>query len=137
VADELQELHAAYAGLARQLAADADCAPYAHVAERLKQLEMAEERNALAVSERLAVLGRHAGENGTPPLRPGRNAWDRLVVLLEGYRDLIRRLTGLMVRWDDERPEDAALVRDLRDHAMSHRAVVSDLMARSDPHALD
>jgi len=137
VARELQELHAQYRHLARVLEAHAETAPYPHVGERLQALVQVEERNARAIAERLAVLGRHPLENGAGRVPGGRNSWERLVGLLDEYRALVRRLSALWVRWDDEQPEDAALVRSLRDVATRHREEVVDLVARSDPHALD
>lgn len=135
VADELQALQAEYRRLARQLESHAELAPYPHVAERLQRLLDAEERNARTVAERLAALGRHPRPNGIEHVRGGRNSWERLVATLEDYRALERRFTSLYVRWDDEHPEDAALVRSLRDLAAAHRETIADLIARSDPHA--
>lgn len=137
VAGELQSLHAEYRRLARQLEAQIEEAPYPQVAERLQELVDGEERNARRVAERLVALGRHLREDGAGPIRGGGNAWARLVVMLEDYRLLLRRLSALWVRWDDENPEDAALVRGLRDTGVEHRDAVVDLIARSDPHAID
>lgn len=137
VTGELQALHAEYRRLARQLEAHAELAPYPHIAERLQEMLQDENANAGVVSARLSALGRHLREDGTGPIRGGRNAWERLVVLLEDYRSLLRRLSELWVRWDDESPEDAALVRGLRDSALAHRETIVDLVARSDPHAID
>ncbi len=137
VSRELQRLHAQYRHLARVLEAHAQAAPYPQVAERLQALLRDEERNARAIADRLAELGRHPLDNGAGPPPGGRNSWERLVGLLEEYRALVRRLSTLWVRWDDEAPEDAALVRTLRDSATRHRDAIGDLVARSDPHAID
>jgi hypothetical protein len=137
VADELQALQAEYRRLARQLEAHAEAAPYPHIGDKLQSLLQVEEGNARTLAERLAVLGRHPRENGAGPIRGGRNSWERLVVMLEDYRALLRRLSALWVRWDDEHPRDAALVRALRDSATEHREAIVDLIARSDPHAID
>ncbi|MEW6270527.1 MAG: hypothetical protein AB1689_14655 [Thermodesulfobacteriota bacterium] len=137
VADELQTLQAEYRRLARQLESHVEVAPYPQVGERLQRLLEGEERNARTVAERLAALGRHPRENGIERIRGGRNAWERLVVMLEDYRALLRRLSSLWVRWDDEHPQDAALVRALRDSATEHREAIVDLIARSDPHAVN
>lgn len=135
VSRELQELHAQYRHLVRLLEAHAQAAPYPQVAERLQALLRGEERNARVIAERLAVLGRHPLDNGDGRPAEGRNSWERLVGLLGEYRALVRRLSALWVRWDDEAPEDAALVRALRDSASRHREEIVDLVARSDPHA--
>ena len=137
VTGELQSLHAEYRRLARQLESHAEAAPYPHIGERLQEILQSEDDNARTVAERLVVLGRHLREDGVGDIRGGRNSWARLVVMLEDYRALLRRLSGLWVRWDDEHPEDAALIRGLRDSAVSHRETIVDLVARSDPHALD
>ena len=137
VAGELQTLHGEFRRLARQLEAHVDAAPYPQVADRLRRLGAEEEQNARRIADRLAVLGRHLRDDEAAPIRGGRNAWERLVVSLEDYRGLLRRLSGLWTRWDDEHPEDAALVHALRDSAVSHRDEVVDLIARSDPHALN
>lgn len=137
VAGELQQLHGEYRRLARQLEAHVDEAPYPQVADRLRKLVEEEDANARRIADRLVVLGRHLRDDGAGPIRGGRNAWERLVVTLEDYRSLLRRLSGLWTRWDDEHPEDAALVHQLRDSAVAHREQVVDLLARSDPHALN
>lgn len=137
VAGELQSLHAEYRRLAKQLEAHIEEAPYPHVGERLQKLAAGEERNARLVADRLVALGRHLREDGAAPIRGGGNAWARLVVMLEDYRELLRRLSGLWTRWDDEHPEDAALVHGLRDSGVAHREEIVDLIARSDPHAIN
>src|SRR5882724_1759209 len=137
VTGELQSLHAEYRRLVRQLESHAEVAPYPHIGERLQEILQDENQNAGVVSARLVALGRHLREEGVGQIRGGRNAWERLVVMLEDYRMLLRRLSALWVRWDDESPEDAALVRGLRDSAVEHREVIVDLVARSDPHAID
>ena len=137
VARELQELHAQYRHLVHQLETYAEAAPYPHVADRLHALVRVEEGNARAVADRLAVLGRHPLDNGDGHVPGGRNSWQRLVNLLDEYRSLVRRLAGLLASWNDEQPEDAALVRTLRDAASRHREEIVDLVARSDPHAIN
>lgn len=137
VAGELQTLHGEYRRLARQIESHVDVAPYPQVADRLRRLVEEGEGNARRIADRLVTLGRHLRDEDAGPIRGGRNSWERLVVDLEDYRGLLRRLSGLWTRWDDEHPEDAALVHALRDSAVSHREEVVDLLARSDPHALD
>ena len=137
VADELQKIHIQLRSLGKQLENQADRAPYPFITERLQTLGAAEEENATLVAQRLAALGRHADEDEDGTLVDGRNCWERLVRLQDGYRELIRQLKVLSVRWDEEHPEDATLVASVRDSASASRAVVGDLVARSDPHALD
>ncbi len=137
VADELETARGEILRLRRQLEAHAELAPYPQVAERLLELQRAEEANARVLAERLIALGRPAPVDRLGPVRGGRNAWERMAVTLEDYRSLLRRLTQLWVRWDDEHPEDAALVRRVLDSATADRDAVVDLLARSDPHAID
>jgi hypothetical protein len=136
-ADLLCDVQRACTRLARQLEEHADRAPYPQFAERLTELVGEQEDSARKLSFRLAQLGRNSPEIGSTPTRDGRSSWERLRVSLEDYRALIRQLSQLKARWDDERPEDAALVGLLRDRALGHREVLIDLLARSDPHAFD
>ncbi|HAC78730.1 MAG: hypothetical protein P8K76_04835 [Candidatus Binatia bacterium] len=137
VADELEALYSEYRRLERQLDEHAEKAPYPQVATRLKALLVNEGENAASVSARLAVLGRYAESDGTARLRDGSNSWERLIGNLDDYRALIRTLGQLFVRWDDESPEDALLVRDLRERAQFGRMEISDMISRADPHALN
>lgn len=137
VADELQKIHIQLRTLEKQLEDQADRAPYPFITERLQALGQREERNAVSVAQRLAALGRHADDAEGDVVLEGRNSWERLVRLQDGYRELIRQLKLLAVRWDEEHPEDALLAAAVRDSAAASRAVVGDLVARSDPHALD
>lgn len=137
VADELQKIYSQLRALTHQLEDQADRAPYGFIAERLQEMGASEERSAVAVADRLARLGRHADEDEIAAALVGRNCWERLVRLQDGYRGLIRQLKVLAVRWEEEHPDEAVLVASLRDHALANRAVVGDLLARSDPHALD
>lgn len=135
VAGELQSLHAEYRRLVRQLESHIEAAPYPHVGELLQAILQDEDRNAQVIAQRLEALGRHLREDGAGDIKGGHNSWARLVVLLEDYRALLRRLSALWVRWDDEHPEDARLVRDLRESAVEHREAIVDMVARADPHA--
>ena len=137
MADELEGLYAEYRRLERQLDDQADKAPYPQDATRLKALLVGEGENAATVSARLAALGRYAESDASARLRDGSNAWERMNGTLEDYRALIRTLGQLLVRWDDESPEDALLVRDLRERAQQGRMEISDMVSRADPHALN
>lgn len=137
IADDLESLYAEYRRLERQLDSHAERAPYPHVAQRLQALLAGEEQNAASVSARLATLGRYAETNGHAVIRDGGSSWERLAGTLEDYRLLIRRLGQLQVRWDDESPEDAILLRDLRERATRSRSEITDLVSRADPHALN
>lgn len=137
VADELEKLYAEYLRLCAQLEAHAEVVPYPQVGTRLAEIRVAEEENAKRLAARLSALGRHPSPSNGARLRGGRNAWERLVGTLEDYRGLLRQLGHLAARWDDEHPEDAELVEALRASALQHRDALGDLVARSDPHALD
>ncbi len=135
-AAELEAIYAEVERLARQLAEHAQRAPYPHVEERLRELHVEQERTAEEVAVKLAELGRRASPDGRPT-RGGRNAWERLAATIEDYRRLINRLAQLEIRWEDERPEDALFLHRLRRQASAHRDALADLLARSDPHAID
>lgn len=137
MADELQKIHIQLRAMTKQLEDQADRAPYAFITERLQALGENEERNAVRVAERLAALGRHADDAEGDVILQGRNCWERLVRLQDGYRELIRQLKLFSVRWDGEHPEDARLVASVLDGALASRAEIGDLVARSDPHALN
>lgn len=137
LADGLESAHDEIVRLARQLEAHAEVAPYPQVAERLRQLSDDEGRNAGFLAERLMRLGRQPSNAVRGELRTGRNSWERMVRDSEDYRGLLRHLSQLWVRWDDESIEDAAVIRTVLDAATRNRDAVNDLVARADPHALD
>jgi hypothetical protein len=136
VADELAKLYAEYTRLARQLEEQAGAAPYPHVGDRLRELFARQQVNAQDLLQHLAALGRQGKENGEA-IHGGRNSWERLVSTLEDYRALLRRLSELYIRWHDDHPEEADLLHRLREDAVRHREAIVDLIARSDPHAID
>ena len=137
VADELEKVHDEISRIVRQLESHAEAAPYPHVAERLRGIQSADEEASGALARRLVELGRQPNGSAHGAVKSGRNSWERLNVTVEDYRGLMRQLTQLWVRWDDEHPADAALIRDLIDAATRNREDLLDLAARSDPHALD
>lgn len=135
-AEDLEAVYTEVERLARQLAEHAERAPYPHIEERLRELHVEQERSAEEVAVKLAELGRRASPNGRPT-RGGRNAWERLSVTIDDYRRLINRLAQMEIRWEDERPDDAAFLHRLRRRAVAHRDALAELLARSDPHAID
>lgn len=137
VADELEKAHDEMLRIVRQLDAHAEAAPYPQVAERLNEIRGAEEKSARAFAERMITLGRDPSPVASGDIRGGRNSWERLVGDVADYRALLRLLSQLWVRWDDEHPEDAALVRQALDESTRSRDALNDLVARADPHALD
>lgn len=137
IADGLESVHDEVLRIARQLESHAEVAPYPQVAERLKEISGAEEDNARALGDRLIALGRQPGPNRHGALRSGRNSWERLVIDLEDYRALLRQLSQLWIRWDDEQPAVAQVVRHVLDSATRNRDSLNDLVARADPHAID
>ena len=137
VADGLEAVHDDILRLARQIEFHADLAPYPFMAERLKKISGDEERSARLIGDRLMALGRQPSIAPSGAIRTGRNSWERLIQDSDDYRALLRRLSPLWVRWDDESTEDAAVVRSVLDAATRHRDELNDLVARSDPHALD
>jgi hypothetical protein len=137
IADGLEKVHEDLLRLVHQLDAHAELAPYPQVAERLRAIRDREETSARAVGDRMIALGREPSRQSHATPRAGRNSWQRLVFDVEDYRALLRSLSQLWVRWDDEHPADAALVRRVLDDATQNRDALNDLVARADPHALD
>ena len=137
VADGLEKAHEEMLRIARQLDAHAELAPYPQVSQRLREIREAEERSARAIAERMIALGRDPSTVASGGIRTGRNSWERLVGDVEDYRSLLRQLSQLWVRWDDEHPEDAALVRRVLDESTRSRDALNDLIARADPHAVN
>lgn len=137
VADGLEAAHDEILRLARQIEYHSELAPYPFMAERLKRISDDEERNARRIGERLMALGRQPLASSAGAIRTGRNSWERLIQDSDDYRALLRRLSQLWVRWDDESSEDAAVVRSVLDASTRNRDDLNDLVARSDPHALD
>lgn len=134
--DDLSGLYADLHHLAQHLGQVAGEAPYPHVVEKLRQLEDEVGACAEEVHRRLHALGKRpsAGERSGPE---GRSSWARLGVLVEEVRSLLRKLGGLEARWEDEQATDAVLFRSLAERGRRHRAELGDLLARSDPHAID
>jgi hypothetical protein len=137
VADAFDVLSKQYRRLVRQLDLHAQTAPYPQVGDRLRELLAAASADRQTVVQRLAALGRRASENGSEDVRGGRNSWERLIADLEEYRALVRNLSELELRWHDHHPDDAQLLHGLREAAVRHRDAIVDLIARSDPHAID
>jgi hypothetical protein len=137
VADALEKTHDEILRIARQLDAHAELAPYPQVSTRLHEIRAAEEKSARAIADRMIALGRQPSTHASGAVRGGQSCWARLVVDVEDYRSLLRQLSQLWVRWDDEHPEDAALVRRVLDESTISRDALNDLVARSDPHAFD
>lgn len=137
VADGLEAAHDEILRLARQIEYHAELAPYPFMAERLKRISGEEERSARLLGDRLMALGRQPLAASSGAIRTGRNSWERLIQDTDDYRALLRRLSQLWVRWDDESAEDAAVIRSVLDASARNRDALNDLVARSDPHALD
>jgi len=137
IADELEKAHDELRRIVRQLEAHAEVAPYSQVADRLRQVADAERQSVRAIGDRMIALGRQPSTAAQGELRAGRNSWERLIFDVEDYRALLRSLSQLWVRWDDEHPPDAAIVRRALDVATESRDRLNDLAARADPHALD
>ena len=94
VAEQLQELHSEYGGWRDSSRRTPTRRPIRTSASRLRSFSRPKSSNARAISERLVVLGPPPpGERPIGPIRGGRNSWERLVVMLEDYRSLLRRLS--------------------------------------------
>ena len=122
--------------LAQQLRAHAGEAPYAQAAERLRRLaELVDSqvrRLQTAIAERGAAI---PAVHGTPQM--GRNHWTRLVVDLDEVRAAGQRYLEQAIRWEDSDAPLGELLRALECEEQHHRQWLQDLVAKSDPHAIN
>jgi hypothetical protein len=122
--------------LAQQLRAHADDAPYTGAAERLRQIAGIEEEQAERLRAEIVHLGGFVSPPTTTP-RGGRNHWARLVHDLDDDRAAGRRYLEQAIRWERTHPDLAQFLRSLESEEQAHRAWLQDLIARSDPQALN
>ena len=136
----LHDLTAAYHDekrMARQLRADAERVPYPNLADALLGLAAEEDTHAARLQQQLERLGGATGEADVGMRRAGRNYWERLAITLEALRAKSKRYRELAQHWDLDDAVSGALFGELANEDAAMCRVVGDLIARSDPHALD
>jgi rubrerythrin len=137
----VRDLTAAYQHerrMAAQLRAHAERVPYPNLAATLTGL--ADEEDAHAARLQADIARRGGVANGAivaETTRPGRNYWERLTIDLEELRAKSRRYLELAQHWDLDDAAAAALFTDLAHEDAAMCRMIADLIARSDPHALD
>ena len=123
--------------MAAQLRAHAERVPYPNLATTLLELAAEEDAHATLLEQHLERVGGRL--NGTPAIatRSGRNYWERLTIDLEMLRAKSKRYLELAQHWDVDDAAAAALLTELAHQDAAMCRVLADLIARSDPHALD
>lgn len=137
--DLLRELAGNYSAelaLAQQLREHATLAPYPAAAEKLGALAAAEEAQAKRLAETIAALGGSAEPSAAKPVG-GPSHWARLMADLEAEQSAEARYLEQAIEWENDFPEIGALLRELEREEQHHRVLLRDLIAKSDPQALD
>ena len=122
--------------LAQQLRDHAKQAPYPSAADRLNELAAADEEQAKRLAAAIQGLGGTMPE-GAPAPRGGRSHWARIMEDLRDKQSAGTRYLEQAMEWDTEFPEIAELLRALEREEHQHRVLIRDLVAKSDPQALD
>ena len=131
----LKRIYYAQLGLAEQIKAHAQAAPYPHVAERLRRV--AEEKSNACESLRgtLLRLGSYVETVPVVEIKPGRNHWEQLAQDLNDQSVLERTLRELSRFMLHHEPEIAELLNQMLASETVHREVLTDLLMRADPQA--
>ncbi len=133
---DLLEDYNAEIRLAQQMRLHAEEAPYPQAADRLRQIAEHEEAQAERLRAEIERLGGSASPPETSP-RGGKNHWARLVADLDEERAASKRYLEQAIRWDIFRPEISEFLHSLEREEQHHRLWLQDMIARSDPHALN
>ncbi|HUI28194.1 MAG TPA: hypothetical protein VL403_19095 [Candidatus Kryptonia bacterium] len=135
---ELQQVQVGFAQRARQLRRHAEQAP--NQLNRLELGRLADEDQA-RVQEIAAALAAVGGQPAEAPVLAAVtgsfNHWARLVEDLESHRAAVRRLRERVIHFAETLPDTAALFDRLYDEEEKHLTVLRDLIARTDPQAID
>ena len=136
----LEDLHHAYLEelrLARQLRLHAERVPYLPQARTLEDLAAQEDVHGASLEGEIRRLGGLPDLAGLGEPRGGRNHWERLSLDLAAIQAHGKRFIELAQRWDIDHPETATLLMRLAHEEGALARVVGELLARSDPHAVD
>ena len=133
---ELVDDYRAEATQAAHLRRHAELARYPQVAAQLRALAEVEDRHAALLRDHILAMG-----GGIPPVAPeplaGRSQWERAVALRQVAQAKRRRLIEHFGQWDPEEPASAQLLARIYDEDGETFSIYDDIVARSDPHALD
>lgn len=134
--EELVEDYVAETRMAAQLRAHADRAPYPRSAAALRSLAAVEDRHAAWLQAEIEARQARA-EPWRGEVAGGRNHWERLRRDLEEADRKRKRYLEQAIAWDPGYPELAELAHRIEAEEARCRAVLEELMARSDPQAID
>ncbi len=137
--DLIRDLAADYTAeiaLAQQFREHAKQAPYPSAGERLNELAAAEEEQAKRLAAAIEGLGGILPEATASP-RGGRSHWARIMEDLRDEQSAGARYLEQAIAWENEFPEVGSLLRTLEKEETRHRVMLRDLVAKSDPQALD
>ena len=137
--DLVRDLAADYTAeiaLAHQLRDHAAQVPYPSAGDRLNELATAEEAQAKRLAEAITSLGGTVPAE-TPAPRGGRSHWARIMEDLRDEQAAGSRYLEQAIAWENDFPEIGALLRTLEREETRHRVLLRDLIAKSDPQAID
>jgi hypothetical protein len=136
VVHDLIEDYNAELALAQQLRDHAAKAPYPHAEKQLLELAAEEEAQAERLRAAIEALGGSVAPLDAVP-QDGRNHWLRLTLDLAAKQEAGGRYLEQAVRWEQDFPAVGNLLRGLEREEQERRHGIRDMIARSDPHALN
>jgi bacterioferritin (cytochrome b1) len=135
---ELQRAHAGLLQIAQQMRHHAELAPNQLSREQLLRLAEEDETQAKRVAEAIGALGGGTLPHAVPPVPAGAlNHWARLVQDLELHRTATRHLREEAIHFAENLPETGSLFEQICAEEEIHAVQLRDLIARTDPQALD
>ena len=139
--EAIPELQRAYADLlqrAVQMRQHAENAPNHLNQEELRRLAEEEEAEATRLGEAIVALGGQLSKVVSEALPAGTlNHWGRLVQDLEAHRVAIRSLREEAIHFAETVPEASVVFERTCLAEDAHAVRLRNLIARTDPHALD
>lgn len=130
----LAENYRDLAHLAKQLRLHAERAPYAFVADRLRQLAAEKEKSVAVLGEAIERLGGRATSiDASVP--SGKNHWERLSRDVDEQKQIEARMLEHAGFLALDAPDQSELLYSLFAVEKRHAHVLSDLLAKADPQA--
>jgi hypothetical protein len=135
---ELQKAHAGFVQRAEQMRRHAETAPNQLNHQELGRLGDEEQAYAQQLLEALTAMGASSTLQAAGTVPDGAlNHWGRLVQDLEAHRAAARHLREEAVHFAETLPETAKLLEQLCRAEEAHALRLRDLIARTDPQALN
>jgi hypothetical protein len=135
---ELQRAHDALRQRAAQMRQHAETAPNHLSQEELRRLADEDEAEAGNLAAAIANLGAQPAKRFREPMPAGTlNHWGRLVQDLEAHRVAIRALREEAIHFADTVPEASEAFERACQAEDAHAVRIRNLIARTDPQALD